>query len=86
MANRMRYRYDPESVLTQVLIIWPQNRAEHFVYCPPVGDELPWIQEFADYDEAIGVASQLIAKTGQRHVQLTRDSVTWWLTGLKRVD
>ncbi|AWC21395.1 hypothetical protein CO731_05110 [Aminobacter sp. MSH1] len=86
MANRLRYRYDPESVLTQVLIIWPQNRAEHFVYCPPVGDELPWIQEFADYDEAIGVASHLIAKTGQRHVQLTRDSVTWWLTGLKRVD
>lgn len=85
MANRVRYNFDPESVLTQVLVIWPQNRSEHFVYCPPIGDELPWVEQFADYDEAIAIASRLIATTGQRHVQMTRDSVAWWLTGLERV-
>lgn len=84
MANRVRYNFDPESVLTQVLVIWPQNRSEHFVYCPPIGDELPWVEQFADYDEAIAIASRLIAATGQRHVQMTRDSVAWWLTGLER--
>lgn len=85
-ASRVRYTYDPESVLTKVLIIWPQNRSEHFVYCPPIGDELPWIEEFADFDEAIAVASQIMATTGQSDVDTTRDSVAWWLTGLERLD
>jgi hypothetical protein len=83
MAKRVSYTYDKSSVLTQVLIIWPQNRAEYFVYCPPIGAENPWVEEFADYDDAVAAASHLIARTGQRHVQLTRDTTPWWLTGLE---
>lgn len=82
VANRVKYRYDPASVLTQVLIIWPQNRSQQFVYCPPIGDDLPWTEEFADFDEATAFADGIASTINQKIVLLTRDRDPWWMNGL----
>jgi hypothetical protein len=85
MLQRLRYQFDPEKVNRSVLLIWPINLASLFVYCPPIGNELPWMEEVADFNEAVAKAGKLAEQIGQPTVLITRDREPWWLNGLTAV-
>ena len=67
-------RLDPFS---KVLIIQPERQGTATVYCPPIGSEKAWSEEYASIDEAVAVAISLAQRIGQKLPLLTRDRVEW---------